>query len=217
MARESDHATTLADDVHERLRTLVVEHVLGAGERLTIDALARRLDVSATPVREALARLAAERLAYYEPNVGYKVTQPLDAEEYSALMEARLMVEPRLAGLAARRRSTADLRRVPRDVTSSVDRRAEIAADAAFHAWVARCARNQFLDSALSGLHAHLHIYRLHHPQDESGITAAEHHAIRDAVEAGDEDRAIHAMHAHLEGSYRRHAAGLPPDAGDIQ
>lgn len=76
MTPDHDRRTTLADEVHDRPRTLNAAHELDAGERLTINTLATRLEVSATPGREALARMAAENLASYEPLVGYRATAP---------------------------------------------------------------------------------------------------------------------------------------------
>ena len=52
----------LADDVHDVLVDMLMNHTLGPGSRLNIDALAKTLGVSPTPVREALARIEAEGL-----------------------------------------------------------------------------------------------------------------------------------------------------------
>ena len=46
-----------------------MDHILPPGERVNIDALARELDVSPTPVREALARLEADGLVRKRPLV----------------------------------------------------------------------------------------------------------------------------------------------------
>ena len=211
MMPDHDRRTTLTDEVHDRLRTLIVDHELGAGERLTIDTLATRLEVSATPVREALARVAAEGLACYEPLVGYRVTAPLDADAYSALVEARQAIEPTLAALAADRRTSSDVAsgRALVAPTPGSHRREAIAADAAFHGWVAQCARNPFLEEARAGLHAHVHLYRLHHPADVVGVTGAEHLEILEAIADQDSEDAARAMAAHLYASVARHSAGL--------
>ena len=57
----------LVDDVHDVLVDMLMNHDLDAGARLNIDALARALGVSPTPVREALARMEAEGLVVKEP------------------------------------------------------------------------------------------------------------------------------------------------------
>ena len=203
--------TTLADEAHEGIRAAIVGNEVAPGDRLNIDALSEQLGVSATPVREALARLAAEGLASYEPLVGYRVEPPLDAQAFDRLMEARVLLEPRVAKLAAERRTEADLETFDNQpLTPEDDGRGDhIASDAAFHAWVAACARNPFLSSALADLGAHLHIYRLGQPAGRSNPMHAEHHAIHEAIAARDGGAASAAMAAHLERSYRRHEAGL--------
>lgn len=199
---------TLADEVHEEVRRSIIEDELAGDERLTIDVLADQLGVSATPVREALARLASEGLASYEPLVGYRVEPPLDAEALDRLMEARGLLEPRVAKLAAERRTEQDLAALDPDVL--VAERADdapdhVALDAAFHLWVATCARNPFLLAALKDLRAHARIHRLGVGPVTIGHTAAEHRAVHEAIVVGDGPAASAAMAAHLERTYRRH------------
>ena len=50
----------LSDGVYVKLKAQLMEHMVEPGARLSIDALARRFQVSQTPVREALARLESE-------------------------------------------------------------------------------------------------------------------------------------------------------------
>lgn len=70
----TEHKTVLADTVYESLKARIMEQVYAPCERLNIDALALKLGVSPTPVREALARLAAERLVTFEAFKGYRVS-----------------------------------------------------------------------------------------------------------------------------------------------
>lgn len=199
---------TLADEVHEEVRRAIIDDELAGGERLTIDALADQLGVSATPVREALARLASEGLAAYEPLVGYRVEPPLDAEGLERLMEARGLLEPRVAKLAAERRTDEDLAVLDPEVLvaeGAHEARDHVASDAAFHLWVARCARNPFLLAALQDLRAHPRIYRLGVASGTINHTVAEHRAVHEAIVAGDGPASSAAMAAHLERTYRRH------------
>jgi DNA-binding GntR family transcriptional regulator len=199
---------TLADEVHEEIRRAIIEDELAGDERLTIDALAEQLGVSATPVREALARLASEGLASYEPLVGYRVEPPLDAEALDRLMEARGLLEPRVAKLAAERRTEEDLAGLDLQVLvaeGADEARDHVALDAAFHTWVATCARNPFLLAALTDLRAHVQIYRLGVAPVTVSHTVAEHRAVHEAIVAGDGPASSAAMAAHLERTHRRH------------
>lgn len=204
---------TLADEVHDELRRAIVDDALAGDGRLTIDALAEQLGVSATPVREALNRLASEGLASYEPLVGYRVEPPLDAAGLDSLMEARRVIEPRVAKLAAARRTDEDLARFdPQLVAAGVaDEPGDpVAADVAFHAWVATCARNPVLAAALKDMRAHAQIYRRGVPPGTIGNTAGEHRTIYDAIVAGDGQGSSAAMAAHLERAHRRHEVDQP-------
>ena len=199
---------TLADEVHEEVRRAIIEDELAGDERLTIDVLAEQLGVSATPVREALTRLASEGLASYEPLVGYRVEPPPDAEGLDRLMEARGLLESRVAKLAAERRTEEDLAGFDLHllVAEGADEpRDHIASDVAFHTWVATCAHNPFLSTALKDLRAHVLIYRLGVAPVTISHTVAEHRAIHEAIAAGDGSGSGAAMAAHLERTRRRH------------
>lgn len=204
---------TLADDVHGALRTAIVDGSRAAGERLTIDALARDLAVSATPVREALARLATEGLAVYEPLVGYRVAPPLDTEAVDRLMEARVLLEPRVARLAAERRTEEDLHALDRGVLAAAESdeggAGRLAADRSFHGWVAGCAHNPFLADALADLRPHVHLHRSTRSPADQAQTDAEHRAIHEAVAAGDGAAAGAAMAAHLDRARGRHETAV--------
>lgn len=204
---------TLADGVHEEVRRAIIEGELTADERLTIDVLAERLGVSATPVREALTRLASEGLASYEPLVGYRVEPPLDAEALDRLMEMRSLLEPRIAKLAAERRTEADLAALDPHVlvpAGSDEGRDRVVMDATFHDWIARCAHNPFLQAALTDLRAHVQIYRLGVAPATISHTVAEHRGVHEAIVAGDGRASSAAMAAHLERTYRRHEPHQP-------
>ena len=65
---------TKQEFVYETLRDAIMRCELGPGQRLVIDELARRLEVSAIPVREALQLLQSEGLVANVPHVGATVS-----------------------------------------------------------------------------------------------------------------------------------------------
>src|SRR5437879_675475 len=67
----------LADSVYEAVKAMIMDHQIQPGERVGIDALARALQVSPTPVREALARLTADGLVTKRSLAGYRATELL--------------------------------------------------------------------------------------------------------------------------------------------
>lgn len=81
---------SLHEELTERLRTMIVEGVLTAGEKVPERELCEKLGVSRTPMREALKVLAAESLLTLEPNRGARVRAITieDLEEVFPLMGA---------------------------------------------------------------------------------------------------------------------------------
>ncbi|MEV4626285.1 GntR family transcriptional regulator [Micromonospora sp. NPDC049523] len=211
--------TTLADDVYESVRTLVMDHAVAPGERINIDGLARQLQVSPTPVREALARLESDGLVRKRALAGYTATPLLTRAEFDELVEMRLLLEPvateratsRIAELPDPAEALAALRGAaelpgPAPGTEGFAAIAEFTnQDARFHHLVAEQAGNRLLHDAIVRLRSHLHLFRLYFPATHHGISAREHHRIVDAVTAGDADTAGAAMRAHLLAARDRH------------
>ncbi len=205
--------STLGEDVYDTLRALILEHNLQPGERINIDALARELAVSPTPVREALARLEADGLLRKQPLVGYTVSPLLTRAEVANLFEMRLLLECAAASWAAERASAADHAQLSLCAAQEVEkvdddgqwRAAFTSLDARFHDLVALAAANPMLHDSITRLHAHLHLHRLHFPLEETTVTLHEHRQIAAAVRAGDPDAAATAMRVHLTRARSRH------------
>jgi len=203
----------LTDEVYEAVKALLMDHEIQPGSRINIDGLARQLDVSPTPVREALARLESDGLVGKRALVGYTASPPIDEAAFDALFDLRLLLEPAAARWAATRSDDPGVR-VMRDVIAtsphvvSGDTYAAYRQfsnnDARFHDAIARASGNVLLAESLSRLHAHVHLYRLYFT---SGVTAeshAEHEAIFEAITSRDARRAERAMRAHLTNSRAR-------------
>jgi DNA-binding GntR family transcriptional regulator len=208
---------TLADGVYESIKALIMDHAVAPGDRVTIDALARQLGVSPTPVREALARLESDGLVRKRPLAGYTTTPLLTRAQFEELFEMRLLLEPAAAqraagaGLSAADtellRKEADLPDPPPGTTGYASFAAFTAQDARFHNLVAEVSGNHLLYEAVLRLHAHLHLHRLNFPVAHYGVSAVEHHRVVDAIAAGDPAGAAAAMRAHLTAARQRHVA----------
>ncbi|MFF4752144.1 GntR family transcriptional regulator [Streptomyces sp. NPDC002514] len=211
----------LTDRVYEAVKAMVMDHEIAPGARVSIEGLARQLDVSATPVREALARLESDGLVVKRPNAGYRATDLLDPDALTDLFEMRLLLEPRAASLAAENASEDDLRLLASVVERmrrhpdtgenySVYRRFALL-DQEFHDALARAAGRPLLADAVSRLHAHLHMFRLNSAPGAAGPTIDEHQRILDAVVRRSPERAAEAMAAHLRSSRVRHRPHTSP------
>jgi DNA-binding GntR family transcriptional regulator len=83
---------TLADEAYRAIRADIVRGIRPPGERLRIEKLRTIYGIGPTPLREALQRLAADRLVLAEGNRGFAVA-PLDSHEFNDLNVARIAVE----------------------------------------------------------------------------------------------------------------------------
>lgn len=212
--RRKVERVALLDQVHEVLKGRVLDRDYQPGERLSIDALARELRVSSTPIREALGRMTAEGLVVTESFVGFSVAAMPSAEYFADLFRFREVIEPWAAAETARRRPAAVLRDLDAAVavmtSEALDQtysrfRGFSEADETFHDLIMAATGNEPALKAFRHLRVHLHTSRLYaqRPQDTEA-TRAEHATILSAIHAGEADQAAHAMHQHLASSRRR-------------
>ncbi|MBR7832070.1 GntR family transcriptional regulator [Actinospica durhamensis] len=209
----------LSDSVYETIRRRLVNQEVAPGEKLNISTLAADLEVSPTPVREALARLEVEGLAVKRSLAGYTAAPLLSRRDFDDLFEMRLVVESAVAGRAATRISPADLEtldrlleemREARRTTNAEALRVFVDHDSLFHEQIATSSGNIMMADALRRLHAHTHLYRLYFHAGIAESTCTEHERIVDALRAADPDLAAAAMRSHL----RRAQERLAPAAG---
>lgn len=213
----------LADHVYEELLAALMDGRLEPGAVVSIDGTARELDVSPTPVREALARLEHTGMVRRVALKGYRVAPVFTREDFAELMEARLAIEPvnaRLAcarltpaRLAALEESVADLKSAPRG-PSFADYKDYLEADERFHQLIAQQTENQFLVAAYSALGGQVQRFRLF---GGVGITdaehaIAEHQAVLEALSSGDPAQAEAAMAEHVRKVRARAMADAPPE-----
>lgn len=212
--------STLGDDVHEAITSLIMEHTLAPGDRINIDALSRQLEVSATPVREALARLESDGLVRKRALAGYTVSPLLSRNEFMDMFDMRLVLEGAAARWAASRSGGDAKAQIIREAFDTVApegadsdgwhaHAAFTKLDAQFHDLIATAAANQLLRESIGRLHAHLHIHRLYFPYAQAGTTGQEHQRIAKAIEAADPDGAEAAMREHLTLARERHLAAF--------
>lgn len=197
----------LRDHVHERILELLLSGGLEPGTRLGIDTIARDLDVSPTPVREAMVQLERTGLVTREALKGYRVAPPLGAEQLAELFDARLMLETTAARMAAPAPSgmLAELReaherhaRAAEHLAAALARgRVEpaltteyFAADSGFHDVVLHRAGNRYLVQMSETLGAQVHRMRQTALQGVPDIeeAVAEHAAVLDAFAGGGVD-----------------------------
>lgn len=211
----------LADHVYDEILESLMDGRLQPGASVSIDGTARDLEVSPTPVREALARLEHTGLVQRVALKGYKVAPLFSSEDFALLMEARLAIEPVTTKLACERmtpetlvaleQSIRDLETAPRG-PSFAEFRDYFDADELFHRLIAENAGNPFMLAAYNALGGQVQRFRLF---GGIGITDAdhaisEHHAVFDALKAGDPALAAAMMTDHVSRVRGRAMADAP-------
>jgi DNA-binding GntR family transcriptional regulator len=94
--------------VYDVLRQRIATRQYAPGERLTEAEIAREFDISRTPVRQALHRLAVEGLVEVKNGVGIRVTE-VDAAELRDIYELRMTLATLIGKLSPRPLTEADL------------------------------------------------------------------------------------------------------------
>jgi len=212
LAEDLVQRTTLPNRVYGELKRRILSGLIAPGTPLRETALCAQLKVSRTPLREALNRLGNEDLVDFRPNHGY-VVAPLSAAGFRRLQDLRVIMESKVAALAAIRATEEDLHALraaadmPRVIAGEDRSFIEFCrANARFHLLVVRAAKNHMLENVvMSALDqyqrpAYLGIGRV---EDHTKPSRC-HHDLVDAVEARDPIKAEAAMCNHVIGGSER-------------
>jgi len=205
----------LTNQTYEALKEQILDQTIAPGARINIDQLAAELGVSSSPIREALARLLSERLATFEPYIGYSAAPINDDAWFHDVMHFRVMLEGGAALVGAPRR-------VPETLESLEEAFAAMsasglgqhyrkygrfnAADATFHETLVASAGNKVFLQVYRDLQPHVHYARLYLSRgvEEEGEVRAEHVAILQGFRDGDGEAARTAVVTHLEAARSR-------------
>jgi DNA-binding GntR family transcriptional regulator len=204
MAVEPLQIESVVDQVYSVVRDRILSGELPRGTRLRQEALAAELGISRTPLREALRRLAAEGLVEFSPNRGAQVSE-LRAEDVRSSYEARLILEPGAARLAAVRRPGGRLTAMREAIEAerrSADTAAAFNASRDFHLGLVAASGNDHLLRLAEALWvSHLGLPIFERQAEESGRVesdVSDHQRILDAVEGGDPDLAEALTRRHI-------------------
>jgi len=193
--------TSLADKAYHEIRGLIVSLELAPGAVIDERELIERLEIGRTPVREALRRLAQERLVEVYPRRGMFVTG-VDVRELARISEVREMLEPEAARLAAERATDAD-RAALAALVEELDRGGSelMELDERIHRAVYRAAHNDLLEATLEQYYVlALRIWSIALDRAHELEEAVEaHRTLLEAIQTGDGERAADTMRAHVQ------------------
>jgi len=209
----------LGDEVYSAIFARIMAQEIVPGDRISVDAIARQLGVSPTPVREALVRLEAQGLVRKTHLVGYSAAPQLSTKQFVDLFQLRLLLEPFAARACAGHMPMAGIDHLQAlcDEMAALSPQADMAAyaqfaqlDMAFHDHIAASAGNELIVDALTRLHTHVHLFRLVRHAPVTAATLDGHGQVLAAIRARDGDAAEAAMRAHIEHSRSRFQASTP-------
>lgn len=198
------------DYVYRELKRRILNGVLPGGTRLVETAIAQDLDVSRTPVREAIHKLVSEGVVERTTSRGLVVVE-ITSHVAEDLYVTRMVLEGLAARLAAHRRSSHDvaaLREIQGELEAALgkndpERMARI--NFTFHAEIQRIAGN----STTSRFMAQIHETVQRFGQTTLALSDRAHEAMREhreliaAIEHQDGDTAESIARTHIEGALR--------------
>ncbi|WP_421914292.1 GntR family transcriptional regulator [Mesorhizobium sp.] len=206
-------SNSLVEDVYEAIFAQLMALKIAPGSRITVDTLVKELDVSHTPIREALGRLEGEGLVLKTHLIGYRAAPQITRRRFDELYEMRLLLEPHAAAKAAAAMDEVKLntlleaagvmsRREGKDDRLRYSNFAR--QDAIFHDKIMEFSQNELIRQTLSHQHSHFHIFRLMYHARVTEEALDEHEAILAAFGSADPEAARKAMRIHIEHSRDR-------------
>ena len=195
--------TLVRHEVYDHLKLEILTGKLGSGSRLAEIALAKRLGVSRTPVREAVQRLAQDGLVEIEANKGAKV-RAVNALEVEHVYAVREVLDGLAARDAALHATTQDLHAMHTalEKLESCPPNAyndQIQADLEFHNAIAQASQNPTLVAVLRGLaESIIRVKLLTAKYMQDAITRSSHHQIFEAIKTKNADLAEQTARAHV-------------------
>ncbi|MCP1100876.1 DNA-binding GntR family transcriptional regulator [Aequitasia blattaphilus] len=195
----------LRDVVFNTLRQAILKGELKPGERLMEVRLANKLGVSRTPIREAIRKLELEGLVVMIPRRGAEVAE-ITEKSLLDVMEVRLTLEELCVQLACQRMTeeqVVELKEAAdefKKITTTKNLTSVAQADVDFHDIIYQSTDNKKLVQLLNNLREQMYRYRVEYLKSEEVYPQliAEHEAIIDKIEQGDEKGAKKIMGAHI-------------------
>ena len=197
---------SLTDQAYGHLEEMIVTLQLPPGSAVSETALSQRLGIGRTPIREALQRLARERLVTILPRRGIIVSE-INVKSQLRLLEVRREVE-RLVAKSAARRTTPEERAQFLEIARRFEKSAKtnddvsfMRVDREFNDLSVSAARNEFAAGAMSLMHSlSRRFWYIHYKQAaDMPLTAKLHADIARSIAAGDESAAAKAMDRLLD------------------
>jgi len=203
--RAVDGTSSLTEQVLESVREAIHSGELKAGELYSVYQLAAQLNVSRTPVREAMLRLAEAGMVRFERSKGFRVLRR-DPREIAEIFQLRLLLEVPATRRAARHADEALIIRLKEELAAmraaaeAHDEPLFMRHDRAFHEILLAAGGNRKLVDTVGRLRDSTIMLGASTVDRSRSLAdiAAEHEPILAAIEARDPGAAAEAMRVHV-------------------
>ena len=217
--------TRLSEAAIEQIKDLIVSKNLEPGNKLPSERdLVAVLEISRSSIREALRMLEIMGLVEVKPGKGAYVKglsgdlfMPLSSllsthkETLQHHFEARLVIEPAAAALAAKRASRSDIRQIKKVLKTFQENLDEnnlvalIRSDILFHRLIANATNNRTIEILMNTITRHDFIgWKMSLRTKKRPLnTVREHRKIFEAIAAGDDKKAKSTMRSHLKAAIK--------------
>lgn len=206
----------LADKIYEQILGAIDQGLIGPSERIVQEKLAEQLQVSRTPIREALFRLEQEGILVANVRGGFtiRIANPTEVIE---IYEARKAIEGHCAAILARHPKTSALAEIQKVIETIEAAKFETvpqyyAANREIHRAFVVATDNKYLlemFDAMWNRSLSFGVFRLMGP-DRLPLTLTGHLPLLDAIASNDADLAYRAMCAHITQGQQLQLSALP-------
>ncbi|MEC1259121.1 GntR family transcriptional regulator [Bacillus swezeyi] len=201
-----------SDYAYNELRSKIIELEYPPSEQLAEDSLAKDLEISRTPLRQALYRLELEGLVNKQPNGRLRVC-PISPDEAKEVFKVREALEGLLTAEAAQLMTTERLHQLEDRIelmkmAAAKDRKADtVKYGSEFHSILHAISTNatakRFLEQLESRIERYRRISGYKNPHYKPSVSLHEHLDIFDAVKERNSSLAEAAMRSHIRRSLR--------------
>jgi DNA-binding GntR family transcriptional regulator len=197
------HRPNLSEIAYDEIKEMILSGELAQGERIVLEKMSEKLNLSITPIREALNKLAQDDLIKVTPRSSYEVIS-LDMKDVSDILDLREMLETHALRTAGEKLADfpVDLfRELFHKINSSGSHKKFVEADIKFHEAIVAASKNKRLGKLYSYICNPERILMIPSAKIEGRIETAvkEHLAILKAIESRDLTLAVEHLGSHIQ------------------
>jgi DNA-binding GntR family transcriptional regulator len=211
------------EEVYTKIKEMIYFNQLAPGQKLIYSDLAKRLNVSVTPIVQALNRLETSNLVKYHPNKGYFVGQITDAEA-EQLYQAREALEIYIVPIVIQNLNPKKLDEIRKAYKKHWEgygnhySRELILLDAKFHLQIAEYAHNDVIYRLLRDIFEQ--IYLKYPPQylntERAKAVVMEHRRILNSLRKGNVEETVDVIKQHIKAGMGHVISSLQPGKSNI-